>query len=481
MIWKLNIIYLPTSLLQIADTVIMKIPCGKEVMRSKPFVSVVNTSVVNSICDFCFQTSNSSTDNNAFKKCSGCKCVYYCSVHCQRQSWNSGHREECQYLRKVKKFPTDTVRLLARIILKLKQGGMREFASLPNGQQRYFDDLMSHQKKIVRDTTRIEAFQCFFQVLKDCFGGENNSLPPKTEILEIYGRVLVNSFNIMNDEYQSIGIGLYLAPSVLDHSCDPNCTVIFEGKSLVLRTIKDVDSFDDLRISYTNLLDTKETRREKLAQQYYFSCQCCKCEQEKDGEKSVLECPKCQGNVPLTNSEYKCQHCQRKATAGELENYESLKEDYRRKVLLNVGGHPEPEEQCDSFFKKFKGVFHPFDKTFLDLLELLYEQKIAEQDFQEGLELAILICKHYQQHYPKYDVNLGLMAMKVAKLCTYLNRMNEADEYLDLAKDTLTVTHGASHRLLSHTLRQIKVEVDMGRREMKDCDTLTKSNNVRSG
>lgn len=146
-----------------------------------------------------------------------------------------------------------------------------------------------------------------------------------------------------------------------------------------------------------------------------------------------------------------------------------------------MGGHPEPEEQCDSFFKKFKGVFHPFDKTFLDLLELLYEQKIAEQDFQEGLELAILICKHYQQHYPKYDVNLGLMAMKVAKLCTYLNRMNEADEYLDLAKDTLTVTHGASHRLLSHTLRQIKVEVDMGRREMKDCDTLTKSNNVRSG
>ena len=188
----------------------MKIACGKEVMRSEPFVSVVNSSMVNSICDFCFQTSDNN-DNNGFKKCSGCKRVYYCSVHCQRQSWNSGHREECQYLRKVKKYPTDTVRLLARIVLKLKQGGLREFVSLPNGQQRYFDDLMSHQKEIVRDPTRIEAFQCFFQVLKDCFGGEdNNLLPPKTEILEIYSRVLINSFNIMNDEYQSIGIGLYL-------------------------------------------------------------------------------------------------------------------------------------------------------------------------------------------------------------------------------------------------------------------------------
>ena len=76
----------------------------------------------------------------------------------------------------------------------------------------------------------------------------------KNEVLEIYCRVLINSFNIMNDDYQSIGIGLYLSASVLDHSCDPNATVLFEGKNLILRTIKDVKKFEDLRISYTHLL-----------------------------------------------------------------------------------------------------------------------------------------------------------------------------------------------------------------------------------
>ena len=55
-------------------------------------------------------------------------------------------------------------------------------------------------------------------------------LPSKPEILEIYSRVLINSFNIMDDEYQPIGIGLYLAASVFDHSCNPNAAVVFSGK-----------------------------------------------------------------------------------------------------------------------------------------------------------------------------------------------------------------------------------------------------------
>ena len=447
------------------------IPLGTEILRCQPFAYVVNSDLRNSICDSCF-TSN----QGGLKKCSGCKFVYYCSVQCQRQGWNKGHREECAYLRRVQKYPPDTVRLLARIVLKLKQGGMREVANLPNGQQRYFDDLMSHQKDIVRDCHRIEAFQSFFEVLKDCFAFE---LPPKTEVLDIYGKVLINSFNIMNDEYQSVGIGLYLAASVLDHSCDPNSSVIFDGKNLVLRSIKDVTHFDQIRISYTNLIDTAEMRKEKLAQQYYFTCKCKKCDDDQEEEKSVLQCPACLGNVPLTLA--RCRQCQRQASDAELEEYTELKEEYKQKVIRNVGGHPEPEEQCESFYSKFKGVFHPFDKTYLDLLEYLYELKINEQDFEVSLEVATQICQHYQEYYPKYDVNVGLMAMKVAKLSTYLNRMNQAEKYLDLAKTTLSVTHGSSHPLLSVTLRGIQQDLDMGRREMRDCARImaVKSNNVK--
>ena len=100
---------------------------------------------------------------------------------------------------------------MARIILKLKNGGNKEFAELPKFGIRYFDDLLSHQKEIVRDSKRIEAFQSFYNVLSKCLP----TLPPISEVLDIYGRILINSFNIMNDEYQSIGVGLYLGASVL--------------------------------------------------------------------------------------------------------------------------------------------------------------------------------------------------------------------------------------------------------------------------
>ena len=53
---------------------------------------------------------------------------------------------------------------------------------------------------------------------------------PKSDLFEIYCKVLINSFNIMDDDYLPVGIGLYLEASVLDHDCWPNATVIFSGK-----------------------------------------------------------------------------------------------------------------------------------------------------------------------------------------------------------------------------------------------------------
>ena len=91
---------------------------------------------------------------------------------------------------------------MARIIFKLKEGGLKTVATLPDGSERYFEDLMTHRAEIVKDTKRLEAFLAFFAVLEDYIG---NDLPPKTEVLDIFGRVVTNTFNIMNDDYQNIG------------------------------------------------------------------------------------------------------------------------------------------------------------------------------------------------------------------------------------------------------------------------------------
>ena len=41
----------------------------------------------------------------------------------------------------------------------------------------------------------------------------------------------------------SIGTGMYLATSILDHSCEPNAVAIFEGTTIYIRTLKNFNQF----------------------------------------------------------------------------------------------------------------------------------------------------------------------------------------------------------------------------------------------
>ncbi len=136
---------------------------GDGILRCQPFSYVVHQSCAADVCDGCLKER--SPEAAAFKKCSACKVVYYCTVDCQRKSWTAHHRAECPYLKKAPKVPTDTVRLMSRIILKLLSGGGRDIAELPDGQKRHFDDLMCHRKEIIQDSARIDALNSFFDVL----------------------------------------------------------------------------------------------------------------------------------------------------------------------------------------------------------------------------------------------------------------------------------------------------------------------------
>lgn len=50
-------------------------------------------------------------------------------------------------------------------------------------------------------------------------------------------QVMSNSFSICDEEMQGIGVGIYGLPSLVNHSCLPNCVVTFDGAALQLRAI----------------------------------------------------------------------------------------------------------------------------------------------------------------------------------------------------------------------------------------------------
>lgn len=112
-------------------------------------------------------------------------------------------------------------------------------------------------------------------------------------------QMIVNAFNILDQEMNSIGTGIYLGVSITDHSCKPNAVATFDGTTLYIRTIENlpsvdwskvgrlclwihfqwisIDEFYQIFISYVDLMDPTEVRRQQLKENYYFLCECARC------------------------------------------------------------------------------------------------------------------------------------------------------------------------------------------------------------
>jgi SET and MYND domain-containing protein len=95
------------------------------VLTCEPFAHVVIQDKREFVCDNCF--AESENPEEPFKKCTSCKFVHYCSVRCQKASWKDLHREECAYLTRLgPRVPTDTARIMARTVLRLRKGTENE-------------------------------------------------------------------------------------------------------------------------------------------------------------------------------------------------------------------------------------------------------------------------------------------------------------------------------------------------------------------
>lgn len=141
-------------------------------------------------------------------KCSGCQYVYYCNRECQTAAWKL-HKAECVCLKRADgKIVPDAARMLARIILKLNDGGDSEKGYYTEKFYRKFKDLMSRKNKygnlidlniclifvcntdfpdIQNDQRRIEHVESLMAVLQDIMTVD--LMPNQTDFLAIYGRV----------------------------------------------------------------------------------------------------------------------------------------------------------------------------------------------------------------------------------------------------------------------------------------------------
>ena len=118
-----------------------------------------------------------------------------------------------------------------------------------------------------------------------------------------------------------IGCGVFLTLACINHSCDPNATVVlFNGAQLTLRTTRQIKQGEEISISYGlhYKYHSRAYRRQELSNSYFFTCCCSACESQREPVLNALKCPQssCDGAVIALNSE----HSDNKTEAEPLEN-----------------------------------------------------------------------------------------------------------------------------------------------------------------
>ncbi|XP_073984319.1 SET and MYND domain containing, class 3 isoform X2 [Rhodnius prolixus] len=428
------------------------IKCGTSIHMEKPFVHVLSSHLRNQKCDHCYA-------ERELLSCSGCRYVKYCDKSCQKSAW-SYHKNECINLRKLpsgKEVP-NTARLLLRLITKLKKGGEQEKGNYDKNKFRFFKDLQSHYSQIKEDNKRMEHAVSLYGVLKGFM--EENNLPNFSEFTGIYGRVVVNSFNILDGDMNNLGTGIYLGASTIDHSCEPNAVAVFSGTSITIRTIKDIPEFkwSKVRICYIDSLKSTEERRSALLEQYYFLCDCPRCNSltKHNVLEASVECQKCFSSISYHKGESKCPSCSWEVPVDFSKVYfEVVNFTNEQHERMNTIAYLDACKVCLS---KQKDILHKNSLLYVKTMDLAFEASLQLNKWDDALSLGDQLSDGYRIYYGNTHPVLGLHYMKLGKILLLKNEFEKALETLEKAETIIKITHGTEHEFYRTQLYRLLFE-----------------------
>ncbi|XP_056112125.1 histone-lysine N-methyltransferase SMYD3 [Rhinichthys klamathensis goyatoka] len=392
---------------------------GEVIYSCEPFAFCIAKDFLKNTCQSCLKRGES------LSRCSQCKTARYCSVQCQKQAWLD-HKRECKCLQRLQpRIPTDSVRLVARIIFKLlsqSKSDQEELYLIAEHQSHLAD--MSEEKK--------EGLGHLCTTLQVYLGEENfnlSELPSGLDPISLLARVTCNCFSISDGELQDLGVGLYPSMSLLNHDCHPNCVMIFEGKRLTLRAVKVIGPCEELTISYTDVLAPSKERRSRLQEQYHFLCQCARCTAE-DKDCDML--------------------------AGETTAWTSLRDAIPHLEQL------QSEQHWEELLKESRALLHRYADVIPDrniyvlrLLDLAMDACISLDRYETALEYGNRALGPYKLYFSDPHPSRAVELLRVGKLQHYLARLKEAHGSFTQAYDIMKVTHGTEHALTDEVRRKL--------------------------
>lgn len=213
--------------------------------------------------------------SDAQSRCSRCQSAFYCSVDCQRAHWPS-HRDECAAIAQLsdngRKHLAPHLLLAVRVawlfIRERDSPRVKRIATLLTNVAHQSEATIAQFNQVASLCSRV----LFLQKAPDC---QYVSLPFLTSILSTLG---ANAIGITEPvELTDIGIALFDRVSLLNHSCDPNAVVLFDGTAAIVRALRPLAAGEEITISYIDRATDRHERQRSLLSQYFFTCACARC------------------------------------------------------------------------------------------------------------------------------------------------------------------------------------------------------------
>ncbi|XP_067901523.1 histone-lysine N-methyltransferase SMYD3 isoform X5 [Heterodontus francisci] len=221
--------------------------------------------------------------------------------------------------------------------------------------------------------------------------------------------------------------------SLLNHSCDPNCVIVFEGKQLQLHAVRQIQANEELTVSYIDVMATSQERRRQIEKQYCFVCDCKRCETA-DKDADML--------------------------AGEEHAWKEVKDSIPKvEELQSAENWEQIVDMCQAFIDKKRDVLPDTNLYLLKMLDAALDACIHLARWEDALSYGVRTLHPYQLYYAGPHPVRGVQLMRVGKLQHHQRKLSQALDTLKQAFDILKVTHGREHPL-THNLKQILAECE---------------------
>ncbi|KAI1290736.1 SET and MYND domain-containing protein 4 [Halotydeus destructor] len=269
----------------------------------RPFVSWLNPIFWNTNCHHCLKSVA------AAHPCYHCSAILFCSNKCRIESWLQYHSHECGHLEVLSQLSKGHLAVRTLLI-----AGVSKAISLHN----QYDDkqynlechdnsyssvyiLVDHHDKFNFDTLLESALGAIFMAVlcqRVNIISDHQVAPVMSLILKHLLQIQCNGIQIMNQvirnpeqltdgqfrftidqDDQSLGLGLYPTLSLLNHSCYNTTKSLFNGNQITFTSVTQLQNSDEVTFNYGPHYKcmSKVERQEILSDTYFFACECKAC------------------------------------------------------------------------------------------------------------------------------------------------------------------------------------------------------------